>query len=168
MELAEKTKDMVNPEQDISHPHGDLKVKFVSSQPSEQCGCPEEDWIMGVIEVTIHLEEDGSGHLLFYGGDWEHDFEVDCSDIAELRQKSSRLYLLTSDRGIEMSDNISRKEVFNLLSDEAYRIEKEEKDNLAWGGPDPRDRDARDQQLRLARKLRDLSVIISKMKSLET
>ena len=75
--------------QDIVAPYGCLKVKLVSSQPSEQCGCPEEDWVMDNVEVTIHLEEDGSGHLLFYGGDWEHDFEVDCSDMTELRQKAA-------------------------------------------------------------------------------
>lgn len=80
---------MISPTQDIVVPYGDLRFKFVSSQPSEQCGCPEEDWIMGNIEVTIHLEEDGSGHLLFCGGDWEHDFEVDCSDMNELRQKAA-------------------------------------------------------------------------------
>lgn len=43
---------------------------------------------MGNIEVTIHLEDDGSGHIIADSGDWEHDFFVECSSMVDLRQQA--------------------------------------------------------------------------------
>jgi hypothetical protein len=43
---------------------------------SEECGCPEEDWIIHNIEVTIHFEPDGSGDILADAGDWDIQLRV--------------------------------------------------------------------------------------------
>jgi len=63
--------------------------KLVECRLSEECGCPEELWLMGNIEVTIHLESDGSGHIIVDAGDWEHDFTVQCSSMSVLRNQAA-------------------------------------------------------------------------------
>lgn len=60
---------------------------LLAERPSEDCGCPEQDWDLGGVFTTIHLEEDGGGgHILFDNGDWEAERRVDCSGIDELLQ----------------------------------------------------------------------------------
>lgn len=72
-----------------SSPVCDFACKLLEQRPSEDCGCPEERWIMGKIEVTLHLEEDGSGHILVDAGDWERDWETTHVGMADLRQKAA-------------------------------------------------------------------------------
>ena len=38
---------------------------------SEECRYPEEDWIMGAMEYSIHLDADGKGSILMHNGAWE-------------------------------------------------------------------------------------------------
>ena len=63
--------------------------KLVEARPSEDCGCPEEEWIMDTLVVTIHLEEDGSSHIAIDAGDWEHDWFSSNTDMAKLRQEAA-------------------------------------------------------------------------------
>lgn len=74
---------------DIALPICDFTCELLEQRPSEDCGCPEELWLMGSIEVTLHMERDGSGHILLDGGDWEHDWETDHNGMADLRQKAA-------------------------------------------------------------------------------
>lgn len=57
---------------------------------SDECGCPEEEWVIGMLHTTIHLEPDGSGHIFLDGGDWGEDEKlVDCDGIEDLRVKAA-------------------------------------------------------------------------------
>jgi hypothetical protein len=63
-----------------------VNAKLIEVRPSEECGCPEEFWIMDNIEVIIHFEEDGSGHIFLDAGDWDHDFVVEANTMEGLRR----------------------------------------------------------------------------------
>jgi hypothetical protein len=64
-------------------------MELVATRASDECGCPEEDWIIGMLYVTIHLEPDDSGHIFLDGGDWGEDEKlVQCTGIEDLRKKA--------------------------------------------------------------------------------
>lgn len=63
--------------------------ELLEQRPSEDCGCPEELWLMGSLEVTLHLEEDGSGHVIADAGDWDGDLFVDFTSMEDLRTKAA-------------------------------------------------------------------------------
>jgi len=46
-----------------------VTVQFVEARASEECGCPEEHWIVGGIDTVIHMEENGEVHVHMDGGD---------------------------------------------------------------------------------------------------
>lgn len=73
----------------IAQPICDLHCEMLEARPSEDCGCPEELWLMANIEVTIHLEADGTGHILLDAGDWEHDWETTHNGMSDLRQQAA-------------------------------------------------------------------------------
>lgn len=73
----------------IPSPACDFTCELVEQRPSEDCGCPEEVWIMSNLEVTLHLEDDGTGHILIDAGDWDHDWETEHNGMADLRQKAA-------------------------------------------------------------------------------
>lgn len=52
---------------------------------SDECGCPEEEWDINGVFTTIHLEEDGGGHIFIYCGDWEFEKTVEASTMPALR-----------------------------------------------------------------------------------
>lgn len=62
--------------------------EFVSSNQSDECGCPEEDWVIGNLYVTIHLEPESGGHIFIDCGDWQDEKLVDCNSIEDLRLKA--------------------------------------------------------------------------------
>ena len=64
-----------------------MDMTHIASRKSEKCGCPEEDWVMGMVDVTIHIEPDGSGEAFLYTGDWEDEISFPCSGISDLRNK---------------------------------------------------------------------------------
>lgn len=66
----------------------EVQTSLIEARPSEECGCPEELWMMGSLEVLIHFEADGSGHIIADAGDWQHDFFADCADMSDLRQQA--------------------------------------------------------------------------------
>lgn len=73
----------------LSLPTCDFYCELLEARPSEECGCPEELWMMASLEVIIHLEPDGTGHILIDAGDWEHDWETTHNGMADLRQKAA-------------------------------------------------------------------------------
>lgn len=61
------------------------RFEFVGERLSDECGCPEEDWIIGMLFVTIHLEPDNSGHIFIDCGDWDDEKLVNTNGMEELR-----------------------------------------------------------------------------------
>ena len=64
---------------------GDALRVFVG--PSEECGCPEEEWEVMGCPMIVHIEPEGSGHMVFLPNE---DNEIDIafhgvSTIDELR-----------------------------------------------------------------------------------
>jgi len=45
-------------------------IRFQATRPSEECGCPEEEWLVGGINLIIHHDPDGRVHAFMDGGDW--------------------------------------------------------------------------------------------------
>ena len=52
-------------------------VQLLACVPSEDCGCPEEIWRINGIDVLIHLEEDGTGEMFVFAGDYEIEEKFD-------------------------------------------------------------------------------------------
>lgn len=82
----------------IMPPAADFHCELLEQRPSEDCGCPEELWLMGNLEATIHLEADGTGHIFIDSGDWDHDFETTHNGMADLRQKAAD-FIMSLPRG---------------------------------------------------------------------
>ena len=66
-----------------------MENNMLDSRPSEDCGCPEEDWVLSGLFVTIHLEEDGSGHIMMIGECSETEKLVACNGIEDLRHQAA-------------------------------------------------------------------------------
>ena len=49
------------------------RFEFLSSKPSDECGCPEEEWVIDMFNVTIHLEPVTGGDIFIDCGDWQHE-----------------------------------------------------------------------------------------------
>lgn len=64
------------------------RYEFIESRKSDECGCPEEDWVIGQLYTTIHLEPVTGGHIFIDCGDWQREKLVDCRSIEELRLKA--------------------------------------------------------------------------------
>lgn len=68
----------------------DMKIKheLVSQHLSDDCGCPEEEWIIHGLFVAIHLETDGTGHAFIDCGDWEDERLFNVTTMPELRAQT--------------------------------------------------------------------------------
>lgn len=62
----------------------EFKPELLAERASEDCGCPEQDWDLGGVFTTIHLEDGGSGHILFDNGDWDAEKLVECDGMCDL------------------------------------------------------------------------------------
>lgn len=65
--------------------HSDL----LDQRKSDECGCPEEEWAIGVFNVIIHIEPDCRGDIFIDCGEWADDRRVDCVGIEDLRRQAS-------------------------------------------------------------------------------
>ena len=66
-----------------------MAAELLSKGYSPECGCPEELWWIRNIEVNIHLEPDGTGHIMLEAGDWQDDREgVQCNGMDDLRRQA--------------------------------------------------------------------------------
>lgn len=70
---------------------GPAPVRLTACLPSEECGCPEEVWVIDGVTAVIHFEEDRSSDILLFGGDWEDQFRADCPSMAHLRAELFRV-----------------------------------------------------------------------------
>ncbi|MBM1814523.1 hypothetical protein [Pseudosulfitobacter pseudonitzschiae] len=65
---------------------GHCPIQLLAAVPSEECGCPEELWDLNGIIYLIHMEEDdASGEIFVFAGDWETETMVQCATIEDLR-----------------------------------------------------------------------------------
>jgi hypothetical protein len=48
-----------------------VEVTLIERCASEECGCPEEKYLIGGVETTIHMEADGKMHVSLDDGDSE-------------------------------------------------------------------------------------------------
>ena len=62
--------------------------KLIEQRKSDECGCPEEEWEIGMFLVIFHLEPNGSGDIFIDCGDWEMERNVSCKDLNELRAQA--------------------------------------------------------------------------------
>ena len=61
-------------------------VELLAALPSEDCGCPEELWMMDGIIYLIHFEQDSRGEITSFHGEYEGEqFERDARTFGELR-----------------------------------------------------------------------------------
>lgn len=47
----------------------EIKLLLEEVRASEECGCPEEVWLVGHVETTIHVEPNGHIHCIMDAGD---------------------------------------------------------------------------------------------------
>jgi hypothetical protein len=52
---------------------------------SEECGCPEERWLVGGIETTIHEEGDGTVHCILDDGNAQAEMTFRFASLEEAR-----------------------------------------------------------------------------------
>lgn len=64
--------------------------ELIKSSQSDECGCPEEDWIIGMLYATIHIEPDGGGHIFIDSGNWEDGKLVPTKSIEELKVAAAK------------------------------------------------------------------------------
>ena len=48
-----------------------IEPTLLETRPSEDCGCPEEEWLFGGANLIIHEEADGQVHAFLDAGDWD-------------------------------------------------------------------------------------------------
>jgi len=61
---------------------------LVESRKSDECGCPEEEWVIGLINVIIHVEPNDDSHIFIDTGDWDDERLVSINGIEDLRKKA--------------------------------------------------------------------------------
>lgn len=63
-----------------------------SSGVNDECGCLEEVLDMHIgLEITIHMEPDGTGDMFIDAGDWQEEINaLECKSIEDLRVEASR------------------------------------------------------------------------------
>lgn len=55
------------------------------------CGCLEEHYSVGMIDVVIHLEPNGSGEAFLNAGDWEEELTwKKCHTLEILKEKVAK------------------------------------------------------------------------------
>ena len=65
------------------------KYELQELTKSDECSCPEEHWVIGMMYVIIHMEPDFSGHIFLDGGDYgEAEKLVDIESINHLRYEA--------------------------------------------------------------------------------
>lgn len=66
-------------------PESAAPIRLVSTLPRDECGCPEEIWIVHGLIYTIHFEPDGTGEISIEGGDWDDSFAQAKTSMDHLR-----------------------------------------------------------------------------------
>ena len=64
-----------------------MSVEVVKSYLNKDCGCPEQELVIGMAVVIIHLEPDGTGDAFIDMGEWQSEEIFDCTTMDELKEK---------------------------------------------------------------------------------
>lgn len=62
-----------------------MNTRLVEQRASEECGCPEEEWVIDKLVVVLHFEPDGSGEITIDAGEWEIQERHPAQTMEELR-----------------------------------------------------------------------------------
>jgi hypothetical protein len=92
-ELAARVKGLIGPcreVDDITYWRASLHPECCAEFSAEpECACPHEHWHIAAAAnscLDVHLEEDGSAHIIFDCGDWDRELTVQgVSGIEEAR-----------------------------------------------------------------------------------
>lgn len=57
----------------------------VSQHHDQDCGCPVEEWVIGNLNVEMHLDPSGHGDIFIDCGEWQEDKQVPANTMEELR-----------------------------------------------------------------------------------
>ncbi len=68
--------------------HCEKDTTFEKAYPSEDCGCPVEEWLCCGISIVIHFEEDGTAELFADTGDWDHEFKLTSRTMESAREEA--------------------------------------------------------------------------------
>lgn len=84
---------------------GPCPIQLLAALPSEDCGCPEELWQMDGIMYLIHMEEnDSTGEIFTFAGDFETETLVQCDTIEDLRAEMFQAHADLMRRGEEQEE----------------------------------------------------------------
>lgn len=67
---------------------GEAPVRMMARVPSDECGCPEELWIIDGITLLFHLEEDADSDAFIFTGEFEAETSIKARDLDDLRAKA--------------------------------------------------------------------------------
>lgn len=62
-----------------------MKAELLELRASDECGCPEEEWIYGGVTLIIHEETDGNVHAFLDAGDWDTEVFLPYSTLDAAR-----------------------------------------------------------------------------------
>ena len=61
----------------------ELDFTLEDQRLSDECGCPEEEYTIGLCYIIAHLEPDNSVHLFLDMGDWNEEVMRHCDGTVE-------------------------------------------------------------------------------------
>lgn len=73
---------------DVKPTGGRAPIELLARVPSEECGCPEELWLIDGITLLFHFEEDGTSDAFIFAGESELENHFIARDLSDLRAKS--------------------------------------------------------------------------------
>lgn len=76
---------------------GSAPIEMLARVPSDECGCPEELWLIDGLTLLFHFEEDGSSEAFIQAGDWELETAIEARSLDDLRAKAFQWYSDTID-----------------------------------------------------------------------
>lgn len=63
---------------------------MLAQSENRECGCPEEHWLVGGIDLTMHFEPEGRVDAFMDGGDWgEADITLFTANSLEIGRSAA-------------------------------------------------------------------------------
>jgi hypothetical protein len=59
-----------------------------AAYPSEDCGCPVEDWVYRSVCLQLHFEPDGSLEVFADTGDWQEEVALKATTMESARAEA--------------------------------------------------------------------------------
>jgi len=77
---------------DLKPTEGAAPIQLLARVPSDECGCPEELWLVDGILYLIHMEEDGTGEIFVFLGEDEIEHQYEAENLDGLRAAMFELH----------------------------------------------------------------------------